>query len=253
MAPLTDPGLPNSSPRERCGPEVLRSRADLAPLTLRAAPRRRLAGQCRFFRVADQRDEAVDAVHELAVGHGDEEAKTTPRCSASSRPMAGVSRSTSRARPVRLVRNSISDEGDVHAGRAARPAAPDRAAISRRAGRPARSSRPMPPSVPSTTGRSYQGYGASPAEGVVVERRDRGRGEAEQEAVEGEVVIEPAPVRRALVLVVAADAAAIEVAQLAGVAAWPARAIPARRAPARCAAPISRQKARTPMTIATMA
>ena len=52
----------------------------------------------------------------------------------------------------------------------------------------------------------------------MIQRGDGGRGEAQHESVEGEVMIELAPIIRALVLVEAADAAAVEIAQLAGVA-----------------------------------
>ena len=76
---------------------------------------------------------------------------------------------------------------------------------------------PMPPSVPSTTGRSHHGYGASRAQKVVIRRRHRGRGEAQPKTVEGQMVIDPAQVARPLVLVDAADAAAVEIAQLSGV------------------------------------
>ncbi len=91
----------------------------------------------------------------------------------------------------------------------------------------------MPPSVPSSTGRLAERIGRALAEHVVVERGDAGGGEAEQEAVEGEVVEAPAAQREGVVLVVAAVAvAAVEIAQ-----AEHARASP-RRAPARLARPV---------------
>ena len=74
------------------------------PALLRRSMRQRLA----LLRVAHQRDEAIDAVHELAVGHGDEQREHHAEMQREQqRPIAGVARSTSSSRPVRLVRNSM--------------------------------------------------------------------------------------------------------------------------------------------------
>src|SRR5258708_20473547 len=51
----------------------------------------------------------------------------------------------------------------------------------------------------------------------MIERRHTCRGEAQRKAVEGQMMIDLAPVARPLVLVDAADPAAIEIAQLSGV------------------------------------
>ncbi len=51
----------------------------------------------------------------------------------------------------------------------------------------------------------------------MIRRRHRGRGEAQPKAVEGQMMIDLAQVARPLVLVDAADAAAVEIAQLSGV------------------------------------
>ena len=67
------------------------------------------------------------------------------------------------------------------------------------------------------------------------------------------MVIELAAVGRAVVLVEAADAAAVEIAQLAGVADRLAQIEPGIGAHRRSGSPMSRQNARTPMTSATIA
>ena len=93
-----------------------------------------------FARVFDQRQEAIEPVHEFAVRHGSGTApSTTPRCTASRHSHRAVSRNSSSAKPVRLVKNSISDERGVHA--ATRRVARAR----RRAGVPARTVRPARP------------------------------------------------------------------------------------------------------------
>src|SRR5207302_8666475 len=53
---------------------------------------------------------------------------------------------------------------------------------------------------------------------IVIERRDASGGEAQRKAVESEMMIELATIGRAVVLVEAAGATAVEITQLAGIA-----------------------------------
>ena len=67
--------------------------------------------------------------------------------------------------------------------------------------------------MPSATGRLVRGVRRVRAERIVIERGDAGRGETQQEAVEGEVVIDAAAVRWLLGLRCAAATSAAEIAQ----------------------------------------
>ena len=57
--------------------------------------------------VTHQRDETIDAVYELAVGHGDEQREHHAEMQRQQRAHRAVSRSNNSAMPVRLVRNSM--------------------------------------------------------------------------------------------------------------------------------------------------
>ena len=77
--------------------------------------------------------------------------------------------------------------------------------------------RPMPPVYAEQLWQRQPAIGRRPAEDIVVDRRRRGRRETQHEAVEGEMMKEPAIVGWPLIFVVATDPATIQIAQRGGV------------------------------------
>lgn len=132
----------------RCG-----TQADIPQLTGHGLRRSRLS---TFSCVFHEREKAIDAVHRLAVGRAMNSAKTTPRWIASRYPIAGVARSNSSAKPVALVKNSVSKKATSVPRRGVSASAGSRRHFaSNRPADPTMS--PMPPSVPSTTGGRTKG------------------------------------------------------------------------------------------------
>ena len=119
---------------------------------------------------------------------------TTPRCIASSSAMAPVSRHASSARPVRLVQNSSAMRAAIHRPSARRRRAADGGARFE----PEQASRADEQPDAADGARAHRQAG--PRVGRVPAERDSGRrwrtqvgGEAQQEAVEREMVEAPAP------------------------------------------------------------
>ena len=112
--------------------------------------------------VADQRGEAVEAVHEFAVGQGDEQREHDAEMQREQRSSSpAVLRSTSSSKPVMAGQQQHDREADVHAELRSSSTNLGRARALATSSPIGPTTSPMPPIVPSTTGRSYQGYGAS--------------------------------------------------------------------------------------------
>ena len=164
-------------------------------------------------------------------GMCDDSANTTPRCSASNSGIAGVAPGpAARAREDSWENRS---RGRRPPCRGCSSVMRDRAAAWRSTGRSTEDShaadgaehdRQIPPRIRRLASKQ-----------IVIERRHACGGEAEREAVERQVLIEFAAVVRAFVVIVAADAATIEIAQARGIAMPAPRASP-RRIDPRCRA-----------------
>ena len=117
----------------------------------------------RSPRVTHQRDETIDAVYELAVGHGDEQREHHAEMQRQQRAHRGGVAQHEQQKAGEARHEQHDDEGDIHPHPVLIDQDRDRASIFPPVPQgPIK--RPMPPSVPSTTGRSHHGYGASRAQ-----------------------------------------------------------------------------------------
>ena len=169
-----------------------------------------------FPRIAHQRHVAINAVHEFAIGHGDEQRKHHAEMQRQQRAHRRRRAQKQQRHARKTGQEQHHDEGDIHAEPGAvdqirialvffhqQPGGPDQQSD---AADRAQHHRQVPPRI----------RRLHPQQ-IMIQRRDRGRGETQPKTVERQVMIDLAPVVRPLVLVDAADPAAVEIAQLTGV------------------------------------
>src|SRR3954470_16327699 len=183
---------------------------------LSAGGRVRLRQGPALLRVSDQGREPVEPMHHLAVGHRDEQAEDHAQMNGQQDAHGRCRAEDKEQQAGQAGHEQHGNEGHIHAEphlilNDAVPLALGEQETDRS------DQQAQPAQYAENDGKVVPEIRRFTADDVVIEGRYRGRGKAEHEAVEGQVMIDPAVISRTFVLVHATDAAAVQVAQTSGI------------------------------------